>query len=255
VWGPKKRPETRYISTSFAEDAVKRDTRKMRDLIQSEWYQERWGGHVKLNRFGETSFSNTKTGGREGSPFGSLTSKRGDRLIIDDPHSTKTAESDVERAATTRQLREGASNRLNDQMRSAIVIIMQRLHSLDCSGVVLEEMPEYTHLCLPMEYEPDRRCKTKIGFVDWRHKRGEVLDPVRFPPPAIKELKAKGSYFWACQYEQRRCPARAACSSASGSRTRSSPRRRRAASGGGTGTWRRPSARSRISAAPGPPAC
>jgi hypothetical protein len=62
---------------------------------------------------GETSFSNT---GRapEGVAFGSLTSQRGDRLIIDDPHSTETAESEVERQHD-RKFREGAVNRLNDQ--------------------------------------------------------------------------------------------------------------------------------------------
>ncbi|TIN81469.1 MAG: terminase, partial [Mesorhizobium sp.] len=85
---------------------------KCRDLILSRWYQERWP-EVRLSRRAETSFANDNTGTREGVPFGSLTSQRGDRLIIDDPHSTETAESPAERTATTRKFREGAQNRLN----------------------------------------------------------------------------------------------------------------------------------------------
>src|SRR4029077_8111126 len=119
-------------------------------------------------------------------PFGSLTSQRGDRLIIDDPHSTETAESEIDRANTARTFREGAVNRLNDQARSAIVIIMQRLHAQDVSGVVLELGMGYTHLMLPMEFEVERRCSTSIGFVDPRTTDGEILDPGRFPREVIE---------------------------------------------------------------------
>ena len=70
--------------------------RKCRDLILSQWYRALWPALV-LVRSGETSFANSATGTREGIAFGSLTSQRGDRLIIDDPHSTETAESAAER--------------------------------------------------------------------------------------------------------------------------------------------------------------
>ena len=126
----------RYITTSFAEDATKRDTRKMRTLVTSEWYQSLFP-HIRLTRTGETGLENSATGFRESSAFGSLTSKRGDRLIIDDPHSVETAESDNQRNKTTLEFREGALNRLNDQQRSAIIVVMQRLHEFDMSGIIL----------------------------------------------------------------------------------------------------------------------
>ncbi|MBI1213640.1 MAG: phage terminase large subunit [Alphaproteobacteria bacterium] len=151
----------RYLTTAFNDGPVKRDTRKMRDLLLSEWYKARFP-HVRLVRAGETSFANDNTGSREGVAFGSLTSQRGDRLIIDDPHSTESAESDAERLTTTRRFREGASNRLNDQKRSAIVIIMQRIHGEDLSGVILRLGLPYVHLCLPMEFEPERCCYTSL---------------------------------------------------------------------------------------------
>jgi hypothetical protein len=103
-WGPKGLRSLRYLATAFNDGPVKRDTRKVRDLMLSEWYQALWP-EVRLTRTAEMSFANTPTPapGRA-SPFGSLTSQRGDRLIIDDPHSTLTAESQVDRDKTTRQV-------------------------------------------------------------------------------------------------------------------------------------------------------
>lgn len=205
-WGPCGRRSLRYLATAFNEGPVKRDTRKCRDLIASEWFKRLWP-EVVLKRTGETSFSNTATGTREGVPFGSLTGQRGDRLIIDDPHSTETAESDTERNNTTRKFREGAVNRLNDQNTSAIVVIMQRLHEQDMSGVILGLGTGYVHLMLPMEYDPKRACRTSIGFKDPRTDDGQLLDPKRFPKKAVEDLKTEmGSYAYSGQYQQAPTP-------------------------------------------------
>lgn len=205
-WGPCGLRSNRFLTTAFNEGPVKRDTRKTRDLIQSEWFQALWP-EVQLVRTAEMSFANTQTGTREGIPFGSLTSQRGDRLIIDDPHSTETAESPVERTATTRKFREGALNRLNDQERSAIVVVMQRLHEQDVSGTILKLGMGFEHLMLPMEFEPARRIRTSIGFTDPRENEGDLLDPSRFPRHVVEDLKkGLGSYAYAGQYQQRPAP-------------------------------------------------
>jgi predicted phage terminase large subunit-like protein len=205
-WGPCGRRSLRYLTTAFNDGPVKRDTRKSRDLIVSDWYQALWPD-VRLTRTGETSFANSDTGTREGVPFGSLTSQRGDRLIIDDPHSTETAESDTERLNTTRKFREGAVNRLNDQKRSSIVVIMQRLHEQDISGVIISLGMDYVHLMLPMEFDPQRACSTAIGFSDPREDEGQLLDPARFPEDEVEKLKRDmGSYAFSGQYQQSPTP-------------------------------------------------
>jgi predicted phage terminase large subunit-like protein len=205
-WGPCGRRSLRYLATAFNEGPVKRDTRKSRDLIASEWYQRLWPD-VVLTRTAETSFANASTGTREGVPFGSLTSQRGDRLIIDDPHSTETAESDTERLNTTRKFREGAVNRLNDQEKSAIVVIMQRLHEQDISGVIISLGMDYVHLMLPMEFDPARACETAIGFADPRTDDGQLLDPERFPRGTVDALERDmGSYAYSGQYQQSPTP-------------------------------------------------
>jgi phage terminase large subunit-like protein len=205
-WGPRSMMSLRYLTTSFAEIAVGRDCRRMRDLILSDWYQKHWPD-VVLRRVGEFSFENSMTGSRDGIPFGSLTSKRGDRLIIDDPHSVIRAESKMERQTTVRKFREGAINRLNDQKRSAIVVVMQRLHSGDIAGEIMDTGMGYTCLVLPMEYESGRHCSTELGFSDPRTLEGELLCSRRWSKEVCDDLKRDmGPVGWASQYQQRPIP-------------------------------------------------
>jgi phage terminase large subunit-like protein len=205
-WGPRAMMATRYLTTSFAEIAVGRDCRRMRDLILSDWYQKHWPD-VEMRRVGEFSFENSMTGSRDGVPFGSLTSKRADRLIIDDPHSVFRAESKAERLDAVRKFREGAINRLNDQARSAIVAVMQRLHSGDIAGEIMDGGMGYVCLVLPMEYESGRHCTTELGFSDPRTEEGELLCPRRWSKEVVEDLKRDmGPVGYAAQYQQRPVP-------------------------------------------------
>jgi len=204
-WGPAGMPHLRYLTSSYSERFARRDSRKHRDLVQSDWYQAIFP-NVKIVRDGEMSFSNTAGGARDAAPFSSLTGGRGDRVIIDDPHSTETAESDAERETTERIFRESVATRLNDTHTSAIVIIMQRLHEKDISGTIKRLGLPYQHVMLPMEFEPERQCVTAI-FTDPRERDGELLFPERFPPAAVaRDKAAMGSYAVAGQYQQRPAP-------------------------------------------------
>lgn len=199
-WGPAGKPEMRYLSTSYSADYVKRDSRRMLSLVQSEWFQERWP--LVLTREGEASFENITKGFREGVPFSRLTGGRGHRVLIDDPHSTEMAESVAERLTTRRIFTESVPTRLVEPLTSAIVIIMQRLHTEDVSDIALSF--SYVHLCLPMEFEAERRCTTVLGFKDPRTVEGELLFPERFPRSVVDRDKAiMGSFAVAGQFQQR----------------------------------------------------
>jgi phage terminase large subunit-like protein len=196
----------RYLTTSFTEDAVKRDCRRVRTLCNSDWYRSHWP-EVELIREGELSIENSRTGSRDGVAFGSLVSRRGDRLVIDDPHSVEKAESEIDRRRAVARFREGAVNRLNDQQKSAIVVIMQRLHQSDIAGEIQDTNMGYEQLILPMEYESSRHCQTSIGFSDPRSKDGELLCPARFSRAAVDDLKRDMQvYAFAGQYQQRPAP-------------------------------------------------
>lgn len=205
-WGPAGMPHLRYVTTSYSEEYAKRDSRKMRDLIESQWYQSLWGSTVTLTRRGEGDIANASRGERKAIPFMSLTGGRGERLLIDDPLSAEQAESEADLKKAKRITTETVPSRQNDLRTSAIVIIMQRLHANDPTGVMLDLGIGYIHLMLPMEFEEERRCVTPI-FTDPRQHDGDLLFPERFPAEAVAKLKVPlGSYGTAGQLQQRPAP-------------------------------------------------
>ncbi len=208
-WGPCNRPSTRVVATSHSLTDAVRDNLRARRLVTSEWYQALWGDRVKMtgDQNAKTKFENTATGFRECSAFTGTTGKRGDRVIIDDPLSVDDAGSDAVRESVNRTFREALPTRLNNPDRSAIVIVMQRLHERDVSGVALAGDYGYEHLMLPMEFEPERRCVTSLGVIDHRLVEGELLFPDRFPREVVERDKVPlGAYAVAGQFQQRPVP-------------------------------------------------
>ncbi len=216
-WGPLGKRHLRFVSTSFDLTNVKRDTGKTLDLIRSSWFQSLWP-EVELKTEGVLSFSNYDTGSRLGVAFKSVTGKRGDRLLVDDPHSVDGAESETQRDNATRKFIEGGLNRINDWETSAIVIVMQRLHEEDLTGVLLARDYGFIHLMIPNEFEQARRCTTPLqvpdpdrpgktkDWTDPRSYEGELMDPVRAGASATEDVKKSGDYMYAGQYQQRPAP-------------------------------------------------
>jgi predicted phage terminase large subunit-like protein len=209
IWGPKGRPATRFLCTAHNQNLAIRDSLKMRRLVTSEWYQQRWGDTVKItsDQSAKTKFENTATGFREAVAFESMTGARGDIVILDDPHSVDSAMSDALRESTITTFREALPTRLNNPEKSAIIVIMQRLHEKDVSGVILDEGLPYCHLMLPQEFDPIRRCETEIGFVDPREEEGQLLFPGRFPREVVeRDKQVLGPYGYAGQFQQSPSP-------------------------------------------------
>lgn len=223
LWGPKNQAHKRLISTSYAQDLAIRDNKRARDLIESEKYTRWWGDRVKLSgdQNAKIRYENEAKGFRQAASTGSaLTGHRGDILIIDDPHSVGSAESEAERAAATMWVGETVPTRFNDQEEGITIVIMQRLHQQDVSGFILgegegaESLPGYVHLMIPMEFEPDRKCLIDIPGWKWEDPRteaGELAWPERFSRDAVEDLKttfrrAGGEYAVAGQLQQSPVP-------------------------------------------------
>jgi len=205
-WGPRNQPHLRYVCAAHkVENLSSRDSRRMRQLITSEWYIRRWGDRVKLakDQNEKLNFVNNATGFRIATAITSLTGIRGDRVIIDDPHSVDSAASQAMREGEVTTFLEAIPSRLNSPMFSAIVVIMQRLHEEDVSGVILDKQLGYDHIMLPMRYDPIRAFRTKLGVADPRTEDGELLFPERFPMEVVeRDERAMGSFATAGQFQQ-----------------------------------------------------
>lgn len=204
-------PQARFISASYNEALVMKNAGDTKKVIDSEWFKERWGSRFKLRKDTVAFFENDKNGGRHAlSVGGSLLGVGADIIIVDDPHNLNDVESDADRETVRRWWRELSSTRLNDPRSGAIVVIMQRLHQEDLSGVIQnsEMSTLWTHLQIPMEYDPARHCQTEIGWSDPRTAVGELMWPDRFDRQYLKMmLHELGPYMYSGRLQQMPSPA------------------------------------------------
>ena len=202
-------PQSRWLFASYAQQLSLRDSLLCRDVLQSPWYQKNWGDRFRLreDQNQKYRFNNNQKGFRLATSIGGLgTGEGGDYIVADDPHNVVDAESDLQRETVLKWWDQSMSTRGNDPRTVRHVVVMQRLHERDLTGH-LREQGGYEHLCLPMEFEPGRRCVTSLGWKDPRMREGQLLCPRRFAQKEVDELKRRlGLYGTAGQLQQRPAP-------------------------------------------------
>src|SRR5882724_267039 len=180
-----------------------------RNLLMSDWYRALWGNRFSLSadRNLTTQFDNDKRGRMIATSTGSgAEGKGGDTAILDDPMSSEMSLSDVERLSANRWVNHTLKQRLNNPATASIIIIMQRLHELDTTGFVTEEEKGlWKKIEIPLIAEKDERWEFPISKRVVTRKKGDVLQPDRFPPEIVEEKKRNRLVF-SGQYQQRPAP-------------------------------------------------
>lgn len=208
VWSWIKRPSLRWMFASYNQNLSTQHSVDRRTIIQSDWYQRAWGRLIQLtgDQNVKTEYMNSSRGVMFATSIdGTSTGKGGNRLVLDDPHDPKKAESDIQRERTITTIERKLSTRLNDKKKDAIVIVMQRVHEKDASAHALKQ-GGYVHLCLDGVAE----TKTIIqmgGRSPVVREVGDFLWPEREGAKEIEQAKVQlGPYGFACQYQQRPAP-------------------------------------------------
>jgi predicted phage terminase large subunit-like protein len=200
-WGPKNMPGMRWMGASHERELAIRDNLRMRNLIQSEWYQQLWPIQLTGDQNQKTYFVNTSTGWRQACSARSMTGRRADRVLWDDPQPTAEGDSEAATDSMENIFRGTLPSRLVDPDLSAIIIIMQRVGPKDASALALAE--DYYHCLYPMEFDPSRKC-ISIYYPDPRTKEKELLFPERYPQHVVdRDKKVMGSRRWETQANQR----------------------------------------------------
>jgi len=213
TWAQRRKSDTsgpgvQFLHASYSQILTLRDSTKCRRLIESPWYQGLWGDrfHLMADQNTKSRFDNDKGGSRLSTSVGSsLTGEGGNIIVVDDPNAAQEAHSEAT-IATTIEWWDGAlSTRLNNAKTGAFVVIQQRLGEEDLTGHILsKEVGEWTHLCLPMRFEPERSFVTSIGWEDPRTEPGELLWPERFGEREVANLERQmGPWTAAGQLQQR----------------------------------------------------
>ncbi len=206
VWGPWNHPEHRWLYASYGMRPAERDSVACRRLIESPWYQQRWGTRFRLatDQNVKGHFDNDRGGRRYvTSVDAGTTSWGGGTVVIDD--ANQADENDTIRKGTNDWYDNTVTSRLDQPKTGCIVNIQQRVGEDDLSGW-LEKKGGWDVLRIPMEYEGDAKS-TIIGWRDPRTTFGELLCPERIGPVELAKIKTMGQYAYAAQYQQRPAPA------------------------------------------------
>jgi predicted phage terminase large subunit-like protein len=207
TWAWTRRPELRFLYASYSGSLSTEHAVLSRRVINSVWYQQRWGSLFRLttDQDVKTHYENTRRGYRiSTSVGGTVTGHGADLLVCDDPHNLEEIYSEAMRRTVVQWYRQVWSTRLNDPKHGCRIVIMQRGHQQDLAAELLEQ--GYEHLNLPTEYEPTTRV-TGIGWSDPRAECGALLCPQRFGPEEVAAAKrTMGAYAYAAQHQQRPVP-------------------------------------------------
>jgi predicted phage terminase large subunit-like protein len=139
---------------------------------------------------------------------GSVTGRGADILVVDDPLKPIDALSDSKRERGNDFFKHTLLPRLDDKKTGAIVIVMQRLHVDDLTGMLLRHSPdEWTVLNLPAIAMQEE--KIQIGENDYHIRRvGDLLHAEREPQAVLDSLRAQlGTELFSAQWQQSPVPA------------------------------------------------
>lgn len=190
-----------FISSSYSGSLSITLSTQARRLLESDWFKE-YFPEVRLSKDENTKsrYTTNNSGLRYStSTGGTVTGMGADIIVIDDPQNPQLARSDVERENANRFFNETLRSRLNNPDKGVFIVIMQRLHESDLTGMLLDKEPEnWEHICLPAEVSDFvKPIDLKEFYVDG------LLFPQRLSKDTLNSFKlGLGSYGYSGQYSQ-----------------------------------------------------
>ena len=209
TWEWIQRPSGRWVFASHSESLAVKHSRDRRTVLLSPTYQRHWPeqGALAPDQNMKEEFHNAHRGVMIATSMrGSITGKGGNRIVIDDPHNSIEAASDVQREAATASFRQAFSTRLDNKKDDAIVVVGQRLAERDLSAFCLDL--NYTHVCLPAEAEETTTLVFPRSGRTFRRAPGDLLWSARDGREELAmQKRLLGSAGYSAQYQQRPVPA------------------------------------------------
>jgi predicted phage terminase large subunit-like protein len=209
AWVLGHEPEAEILCVSYAQELAAKWSRDCRHIMLSRWYQALFPTRLARSRQAMAEFETTAKGCRIATSVGGVLTGRGaDLIVIDDPLKPEEALSDPRRESANEWYDSTLFSRLNDKAKSAIVLVMHRLHEDDLAGHVLDR-EDWEVLRFPAIAEADERHRvdTLWGPRVFSRREGEALHSAREPLPMLAEIrKTIGEYNFAGQYLQAPAP-------------------------------------------------
>lgn len=191
-------PSAKFITGSYNATMATRDAVLSRRLMRSDWYRQQWSGFgFAGDQNVKTRYDNNQGGHRVSIGVGAGTGDHANFLAVDDAHPLEASQVQMEKANKwwfgTMATRDIGSD-------TGRLAIGQRVGENDISARLIEE-GEYTHVCLPMEFEPKHFA---VYARDPREEPGDLLWPDYYDRGHVERTKRRlGSRSAAGQLQQR----------------------------------------------------
>lgn len=218
AWFLGHHPELDVIISSYSGDLAEGFSRSVRNSFMDEKHMTVFPNSQISQDSKAAAKWNTKAGGSFNAVgvSGSLSGKGGSLIIVDDPHKDRQeAESQVSRAAVIDWYSSTLSTR--QAPRNGILVILTRWHVNDLAGYLLEQQKKNEKRLEDAIENGDPITEDMTEFDRWQvvsfpaiatedepfRKKGEALDPNRFPLPTLHKIKnSLLPRDWASLYQQ-----------------------------------------------------
>ena len=196
AWSYMLNSHSNCIYTSYSDDLVNSFSKDIRSVVSSEAFKKFTGLELDKAKTGADYWATRDGGGFRAAPMGgSITGygagvageEFGGWLLLDDPLKASNVKSQAEIQNSTDYYTNTLKSRCNNQKRTPIVLIMQRLAIEDLTGYVLEN-------------EKDDWDIVKLPALD--EDTGEALWEERFPASELIKLKEQAPFVYYGQYQQ-----------------------------------------------------
>ncbi len=210
AWCWTRMSSCRVIGGSHTHSLAVDFSRKGKLVIKSELYRQLFPEVELVDDQDTKSYYETKgRGDRHAVGMeANITGFHGHIILVDDPINPVGVRSEATILATNLWLRETLFTRKVSKKVSVVILIMQRLHEEDPTGMMLALQKKdpvnnrIRHICLPAtisDLVAPKRCRLK--YVDG------LLDPIRISKKACQEAESQlGAFGYAGQYDQNPVP-------------------------------------------------
>lgn len=198
-------PTLRIISSSHSSPLSIESASKTRDIITSPRFKLLFPKILlRSDKYAKTAFENTKNGTRDVTSTGSsITGRHAHIKLMDDLQDISKSASKPDREQAVNHMKTLFTREV-EKGNSINVLIMQRLHELDCTAYLLglTSKRKVKHICLPAE-ESEKVSPPEVR----KYYINGLLDPVRMSAEILADKKVElGTYGYQSQFQQEPTP-------------------------------------------------
>ena len=198
-------PSASFVGCSYTAPLAERMSRINRQVVKSEKYAKAFPKtHIIPDQDAKSNFVNISKGERMCVGVdGDIVGRHANFILIDDPINPKGARSEANIISANVFINETLRTRKKNKANTPTIMIMQRLHENDPTGMMLKEYGEdkIRHICLPSEVtDMIKPAELRERYVDG------LMDANRLPWSVLEEEKKRGDFYYSGQFLQNPVP-------------------------------------------------